>query len=85
MVSFAAGALSGVAFIHLLPEAFEDIPALSVSALSCWHLALFALENFRAGNTATYQQASSICVAVVNLVGVHNLIDDNGSKLPRFH
>ncbi len=80
MVSFAVGALFGDAFIHLLPEAFEEIPALSVSALALIGILLFfAIENFmswRHCHIPTSEQHMHP-LAVMNLVGdgVHNLID----------
>lgn len=81
LVSFAAGAMLGGAFIHLIPEAFARVPvALVPPLLLLGFLGFFALETFlwvhdhrrRAGVLAAMHP-----VAVLNVVGdaVHNLVD----------
>jgi len=80
MVSFAAGALFGDCFIHILPEAFNELPSLYVSLLTLSGLMLFfALENFvswRHCHIPTSEEHAHP-LAVMNLVGdgIHNLMD----------
>ena len=81
LVSFSAGALFGDAFIHLLPEAVEDIGlSLGVSlSLLCGIISFFILEKFihwrHCHIPASAQHPHPL--AFMNLVGdgVHNFID----------
>lgn len=80
MVSFAAGALFGDCFIHILPEAFSELQDIYVSALTLLGVALFfALENFvswRHCHIPTTEEHTHP-LAFMNLVGdgLHNLMD----------
>jgi len=80
MVSFAAGALFGDCFIHILPEAFDELPSIYVSALTLSGVVLFfALENFvswRHCHVPTSEEHVHP-LAVMNIVGdgLHNLMD----------
>lgn len=81
LVSFAAGALLGDAFIHLIPEAFEE---LGLSLKSSVYIILgilifFILEKFlrwRHCHIPTSKEHPHP-VAIMNLIGdlIHNLID----------
>jgi zinc and cadmium transporter len=81
MVSFAAGALFGDAFIHLLPESFEKLGnGLGTSLLIlAGILFFFILEKFihwRHCHNINFEEHTHPMV-MVNLIGdsVHNLID----------
>lgn len=81
MVSFAAGAMIGDAFIHLLPEAIERAPNIqSVSAsILVGIVVFFMLEKFlywRHCHTPTTEQHPHP-VGLMNLIsdGVHNFLD----------
>jgi zinc and cadmium transporter len=81
LVSFSVGALFGDAFIHLIPEAFDELgPGLPLSAyLIAGILVFFVLEKFvrwRHCHIPTSENHPHP-VATMNLVGdgVHNLID----------
>ncbi len=81
MVSFAAGALFGDAFIHLLPESYEKLGhGLNASLLVlAGILFFFILEKFihwRHYHNTNFEELTHPMV-LVNLVGdgVHNLID----------
>jgi zinc and cadmium transporter len=81
LVSFAIGGLFGDAFIHLLPESFEEIESsLNIGLLVLAGLLLFfVLEKFlRWRHTHSHDGETHIHPMVtMNLVGdaVHNLID----------
>lgn len=81
LVSFAAGAMFGDAFIHLLPEAFQNSPRTSEPALAVLGgiLSFFALEKFlRWGHRHPLDSSRAIHpLGYLNLIadGVHNLID----------
>lgn len=81
LVSFAVGALLGDAFIHLLPESFEQLGTSSVTSLYVilGILLFFVLEKFlrwRHCHIPTSKQHVHP-LATMNLVGdgIHNLID----------
>ncbi len=81
MVSFAAGALFGDAFIHLLPESFEKLGhGLNTSLLVLAGIMFFfILEKFihwRHCHNMNFEEHTHPMV-LVNLIGdgVHNLID----------
>lgn len=80
LVAFAVGALLGGAFIHLIPEAFENIsqPAASLYVLFGLFL-FFFLENFLRWRHCHHEFSEDHPhpVATLNLIGdgVHNLID----------
>lgn len=81
LVSFAVGGLFGDAFIHLLPESFEELgPNLSISLYAiAGILIFFVLEKFlrwRHCHIPTSEEHMHP-LATINLVGdgVHNLID----------
>jgi zinc and cadmium transporter len=81
LVSFAVGALFGDAFIHLVPESFEEIentltiPLLILSGI----LIFFVLEKFLRWRHSHLSETEEHIQPVVtmNLIGdaVHNLID----------
>ncbi|MBP9816753.1 MAG: ZIP family metal transporter [Candidatus Pacebacteria bacterium] len=84
LISLAAGALLGDAFIHLLPEAFEEIAPLTVSILVLvGFLSFFVLEKFlhwhhsHGDDEFSPEHARIHPVGHLVLVsdGVHNLID----------
>ncbi len=81
LVSFAVGGLFGDAFIHLLPESFEDIEStLAISLLVLAGLFIFfVMEKFLRWrhSHATESESHIHPVVTMNLVGdaVHNLID----------
>lgn len=84
LISLAAGALLGDAFIHLLPEAFEEAGALSVSlTVLAGILSFFTLEKFlhwhHSHGDDEFSPEHSRIHPVGNLVlvsdGVHNLVD----------
>jgi zinc and cadmium transporter len=80
MVSFAVGALFGDAFIHLLPEAFDALPSITVSALTLLGIMLFfALEKFIRWRHChmPISEGHPHPLATMNLVGdgMHNLLD----------
>lgn len=81
LVSFAIGGLTGDAFIHLIPQAFEDLGAkLSTSLLIiAGMLVFFSMEKFirwRHCHIPTSEQHVHP-VATLNIIGdgVHNFID----------
>lgn len=81
LVSFSVGALLGDAFIHLLPEAFEDMGAgtnLSLLVLA-GILTFFVLEKFLRWHHCHDSECDMHAkhLATMNLVGdgVHNFID----------
>jgi zinc and cadmium transporter len=81
LVSFAIGALAGDAFIHLIPQAFEELgTGLSTSLFILLGMVIFfSVERFirwRHCHIPTSEQHVHP-VATLNLVGdgVHNLID----------
>lgn len=89
LVAFAAGALFGDAFIHLLPEAFEELPAQTVSILVISGILLFfilekfvrwrhchVIDNDEDHGHRSHSHGSGH-VATMNLVGdgLHNFID----------
>lgn len=81
LISFAAGALLGDAFIHLLPEIAESEAGFDVAAslaLLGGVIAFFVLEKVLHWHHAHYAREEVIHpVAVTNLVGdgLHNFID----------
>ena len=81
LVSFAAGALFGDAFIHLLPEAYEELGAgLNTSLLVVFGLLVFfVLEKFLRWRHCHIPASKNHLhpLATMNLVGdaVHNFID----------
>lgn len=81
LVSFAAGALFGDAFIHLLPEAFEKLETnLPVSLLTILGLlTFFALEKFLYWRHCHIPASQTHVhpLGTINLIGdaVHNFID----------
>lgn len=84
LISLAAGALLGDAFIHLIPEAFEEINPLFVSALIlAGFLAFFILEKFLHWHhshgddefSPEHARIHPIGHLVIISDGVHNLID----------
>ncbi len=81
LVSFAVGALFGDAFIHLLPEAFEEMGFNLTTSLYILAgvLIFFVLEKFvrwRHCHIPTSQEHPHP-IAIMNLIGdlIHNLID----------
>ncbi len=77
VVAFAAGALLGGAFIHLIPEAFATGPRAHVSLLILvGFLGSFVLEVFLEVRSPHVSSAMRP-VAVLNLVGdgIHNCVD----------
>lgn len=84
LISLAAGALLGDAFIHLIPEAFEEVAPLTVSILVlAGFLSFFVLEKFlhwhhsHGDDEFSPEHARIHPVGHLVLVsdGVHNLID----------
>lgn len=81
LISFAAGALLGDAFIHLLPEVAESEAGFDLTASFCLLagvLAFFVLEKVLHWHHAHYPHAEVVHpVAVTNLVGdgLHNFVD----------
>lgn len=81
LISFAAGALLGDAFVHLIPEIAESDAGLDVTAslaLLGGVIAFFVLEKVLHWHHAHYAREEVVHpVAVTNLVGdgLHNLID----------
>lgn len=84
LISLAAGALLGDAFIHLIPEAFEQLPALTVSILIlAGFLTFFVLEKFLHWHHSHGEEEFSPEHATIHPVGhlvivsdaVHNLVD----------
>lgn len=81
LVSFAAGALFGDAFIHLLPEAYEELgPGLNASLLVVFGLLVFfVLEKFLRWQHCHIPASKDHLhpLATMNLVGdaLHNFID----------
>lgn len=84
LISLAAGALLGDAFIHLLPEAFEEAGALAVSlSVLAGILSFFILEKFlhwhhsHGDDEFSSEHARIHPVGSLVLVsdGVHNLVD----------
>lgn len=81
LVSFSVGGLFGDAFIHLLPESFQELgTSLSVSLyVVLGILVFFALEKFLRWRHCHIQTSEEHMhpLATLNLVGdaVHNLID----------
>ncbi len=84
LISLAAGALLGDAFIHLLPEAFAEADALSVSlSVLAGVLCFFVLEKFlhwhHSHGDDEFSPEHARIHPVGNLVlvsdGVHNLVD----------
>lgn len=81
LVSFAVGGLFGDAFIHLLPESFEQLGfgLITSGLILAGILIFFVLEKFihwRHCHNIDYEEHTHPMVAV-NLIGdgVHNLID----------
>ena len=81
LVSFAIGGLFGDAFIHLLPESFEEIESKLIVALLTLLgiLIFFVLEKFLRWRHSCLSETEEHIhpVVTMNLVGdaVHNLID----------
>ena len=81
LISFAAGALLGDAFIHLLPEIAESEAGFDLTASFCLLggvLAFFVLEKVLHWHHAHYPHEEVVHpVAVTNLVGdgLHNFVD----------
>lgn len=81
LIAFAAGALLGDAFIHLLPEVAESETGFDLSAswaLLGGVLAFFALEKILHWHHAHYPREEHVHpVAFTNLVGdgLHNFVD----------
>jgi zinc and cadmium transporter len=82
LVSFAVGGLFGDSFIHLLPEAFENLGANLSTSLSIVFglLFFFALEKFirwKHCHDLDYAECSIKSAATMTLIGdgIHNLID----------
>jgi zinc and cadmium transporter len=81
LISFAAGALLGDAFIHLLPEVSESPTGFDLTASFCLLggvIAFFVLEKVLHWHHAHYAHEEVIHpVAVTNLVGdaLHNFVD----------
>lgn len=81
LISFAAGALLGDAFIHLLPEVAESADGFDLAAsfaLLGGVLGFFVLEKVLHWHHAHYPREEMIHpVAVTNVVGdaLHNLVD----------
>ena len=81
LISFAAGALLGDAFIHLLPEVSETTTGFDLTASFCLLggvIAFFILEKVLHWHHAHYAHDEVIHpVAVTNLVGdaLHNFVD----------
>jgi zinc and cadmium transporter len=81
LISFAAGALLGDAFIHLLPEVSESETGFDLTASFCLLggvIAFFVLEKVLHWHHAHYAHDEVIHpVAVTNLVGdaLHNFVD----------
>ena len=81
LISFAAGALLGDAFIHLLPEIAESESGFDLTASFCLLggvLAFFVLEKVLHWHHAHYPHEEVVHpVAVTNLVGdgLHNFVD----------
>jgi len=84
LISLAAGALLGDAFIHLIPEAFEETSALTVSLLILTgFLTFFVLEKFLNWHHSHGDEEYSPDHAKIHPVGhmvivsdgIHNLVD----------
>jgi len=81
LISFAAGALLGDAFIHLLPEISESEPGFDLTASFCLLggvLVFFVLEKVLHWHHSHYALEEVVHpVAVTNLVGdgLHNFVD----------
>lgn len=81
LISFAAGALLGDAFIHLLPEVSESETGFDLTASFCLLggvIAFFVLEKILHWHHAHYAHDEVVHpVAVTNLVGdaLHNFVD----------
>ena len=81
LISFAAGALLGDAFIHLLPEVSESAHGFDLTASFCLLggvIAFFVLEKVLHWHHAHYPHDEVVHpVAVTNLVGdaLHNFVD----------
>jgi zinc and cadmium transporter len=81
LISFAAGALLGDAFIHLLPEISESSAGFDLTASFCLLggvIAFFILEKVLHWHHAHYAHEEVVHpVAVTNLVGdgLHNFVD----------
>jgi zinc and cadmium transporter len=81
LISFAAGALLGDAFIHLLPEISESDTGFDLTASFCLLggvIAFFVLEKVLHWHHAHYPHDEVVHpVAVTNLVGdaLHNFVD----------
>ncbi len=86
LVSIAAGALFGDAFIHLVPEAYEEIgdPLLVSSLILAGILTFFALEKFLRWHHThsddelvpeTHAQIHPVGHLVLASDGLHNLVD----------
>jgi zinc and cadmium transporter len=81
LISFAAGALLGDAFIHLLPEVSESQAGFDLTASFCLLggvIAFFILEKVLHWHHAHYAHDEVVHpVAVTNLVGdaLHNFVD----------
>ena len=90
LVSVAAGALFGDAFIHLVPEAYDEIanPLLVSGLILGGILTFFALEKFLRWHhshgddeldSATHATVHPVGHLVIVSDGVHNLVDGIGA------
>jgi zinc and cadmium transporter len=82
LISLAAGALLGDAFIHLLPEAFEEAGSTATSVfVLAGILSFLMLEKFlhwhhsHGGNDEEEANAHPLAHLVIVSDGVHNLVD----------
>ena len=78
LVAFAAGALMGGAFLHLLPEAVEEIAVLSVSwCILIGLVVFFILERLLRWRHCHEETCEIHPVGYLNLVGdcMHNFLD----------
>ncbi len=84
LVSFAAGALIGSAFLHLIPEAIEEVGAVEESLLKVFlyllfgFCAFFILENFihwHHHHTKEHPEIKPFSYLILISDGVHNFID----------
>jgi zinc and cadmium transporter len=79
LVAFAAGALLGDAFFHLVPEAFSDLPSTPIgpSSLVLGGMLSFFLVERLLRHAPAPSEAGRSHLAVINLVGdaIHNFVD----------